>query len=248
LPLIYAQIIVIDCSSYEHMSLIPKPLQRGLEASLAPIVEWLIDRRTNPNVLTTIGTVVLLGSGIAYGLGVARLGGALLLASGVFDMLDGKVARGREVVSKFGAFYDSTLDRVGESALYTGIALYFVSGGVPDWLVLPAVGITITALACSLMVSYARARAEGLGLECKVGIAQRAERILGLGVPSLFFGVGPSGLLLLGIVTFLALIAAATVVQRILHVRSVATLRTPRKTQARLHTPALAELDPKGKN
>lgn len=229
------------------MSLIPKPLQRGLEASLNPIVAWLIARQTNPNVLTTVGTAVLLGSGVAYGMGIARLGGALLLLSGVFDMLDGKVARGREVVSKFGAFYDSTLDRVGESALYTGIALYFVSGGVPEWVLLPAVGITITALACSLMVSYARARAEGLGLECKVGIAQRAERILGLGVPSLFFGAGPSGYLLLGIVTFLAIIALITVIQRIAHVRKVATQRVRRKTQARFNPPAMAEFDPKGK-
>ncbi len=229
------------------MSLIPKPLQRGLEASLSPIVAWLIDRRTNPNVLTTVGTIVLVGSGVAFGYGIARLGGFLLLLSGVFDMLDGKVARGREVVSPFGAFYDSTLDRVGESALYTGIALYFVSGGVPDWIVLPAVGITITALACSLMVSYARARAEGLGFECKVGIAQRAERILGLGVPSMFLGVGPSGFLLLLIVTFLAFIALITVVQRIVHVRSVATQRAPRRTQARLNTPDLAEFDPKGR-
>jgi CDP-diacylglycerol--glycerol-3-phosphate 3-phosphatidyltransferase len=229
------------------MSIIPKPLQRGLEASLSPIVAWLINRRTNPNALTTVGTIVLLGSGVAYGYGIARLGGALLLLSGVFDMLDGKVARGREVVSKFGAFYDSTLDRVGESALYTGIALYFASGGVPEWIVLPAVGITITALACSLMVSYARARAEGLGLDCKVGIAQRAERILGLGVPSLFFGAGPSGFLLLGIVTFLALLALITVIQRIAHVRKVATQRAPRKTQARFNAPALTEFDPKGK-
>jgi CDP-diacylglycerol--glycerol-3-phosphate 3-phosphatidyltransferase len=229
------------------MSLIPKPLRRGLEASLDPIVTWLIGRQTNPNVLTTIGTAVLLGSGVAYGFGIARLGGALLLLSGVFDMLDGKVARGREMVSKFGAFYDSTLDRVGESALYTGIALYFASGGVPERIMLPAVGITITALACSLMVSYARARAEGLGLDCKVGIAQRAERILGLGVPSLFFGAGPSGFLLLGIVTFLALIAFATVIQRIVHVRKVAAQRAPRMTQARMNAPALAEFDPKGK-
>jgi CDP-diacylglycerol--glycerol-3-phosphate 3-phosphatidyltransferase len=229
------------------MSIIPKPLERGLEASLSPIVAWLIERRTNPNVLTTIGTIILLGSGIAYGYGIARFGGALLLLSGVFDILDGKVARGREVVSKFGAFYDSTLDRVGESALYTGIALYFVSGGVPDRILLPAVGITITALACSLMVSYARARAEGLGLECKVGIAQRAERILGLGVPTLLFSAGHNGLLLLGIVTFLAVIALITVVQRIAHVRKVATQRVPRTTQARMTPPAIAEFDPKGK-
>jgi CDP-diacylglycerol--glycerol-3-phosphate 3-phosphatidyltransferase len=210
-------------------------------------VNWLVARGTNPNALTTIGTVVLLGSGIAYGYGIARVGGALLLLSGVFDMLDGKVARGREVVSNFGAFYDSTLDRVGESALYMGIALYFVSGGVPEWIVIPAVGITIAALACSLLVSYARARAEGLGLECKVGIAQRAERILGLGVPSLFFGAGPSGFLLLGIVTFLAVLALITVVQRIAHVRRVATHSTRRMTQARLTPPAMVEFDSKGR-
>jgi CDP-diacylglycerol--glycerol-3-phosphate 3-phosphatidyltransferase len=229
------------------MSLIPKPLQRGLEASLSPLVAWLIARRTNPNVLTTIGTIVLLGSGVAYGYGIARLGGVLLLVSGLFDMLDGKVARGREVVSKFGAFYDSTLDRVGESALYTGIALFFVSGGVPERVALPAVGITIGALACSLMVSYARARAEGLGFECKVGIAQRAERILGLGIPTLFFGAGPDGFLLLGLVTFLAVIALITVIQRIAHVRKVATEKKPRTTQARISAPALAEFDLKGK-
>lgn len=229
------------------MSIIPKPLRTGFEASLSPIVSWLIARRTNPNVLTSIGTLVLVGSGVAYGFGIARLGGALLLLSGVFDMLDGKVARGRGIESKFGAFYDSTLDRVGESALYTGIALYFAAGGVPDSILLPAVGITITALACSLMVSYARARAEGLGLECKVGIAQRAERILGLGIPSLFFGAGPSGFLLLGIVTFLAMLALITVIQRIVHVRGVAAQRAPRTTQARLTPPAMAEFDPKGR-
>lgn len=229
------------------MSLIPKPVRRGFEATLDPIVAWLIARQTNPNVLTTIGTLVLAGSGVAYGFGIARWGGGLLLLSGVFDMLDGKVARGREVASKFGAFYDSTLDRVGESALYTGIALYFVSGGVPEWIAVPAVGITIGALACSLMVSYARARAEGLGLECKVGIAQRAERILGLGLPTMFLGAGPDGFLLLGIVTFLAVIALITVVQRIVHVRRVATERTPRTTQARLTAPALAEFDSKGR-
>ena len=229
------------------MSLIPKPLQRGFEALLQPIVAWLIARQTNPNVLTTIGTTVLIGSGVAYGYGHAHWGGALLLLSGVFDMLDGKVARGRAVTSKFGAFYDSTLDRVGESALYIGIALFFASRGVPEWIVVPAVGITVAALACSLMVSYARARAEGLGLECKVGIAQRAERILGLGVPTLFFGAGPHGFLLLGIVTLLALIALITVVQRVAHVHKVTTQRVARITQARLTAPALAEFELKGK-
>ncbi len=228
------------------MSLVPRPLERGFQASLQPIVDRLVSWRVNPNVLTSLGTLVLFGSGVAYGYGIARIGGFLLLLSGVFDMLDGKVARQGNVASKFGAFYDSTLDRVGESALYAGIALYFAAGGVPERLVIPAVGITVTALACSLMVSYARARAEGLGFECKVGIAQRAERILGLGVPTMFFGAGPNGYLLVAIVFFLALIALITVIQRITHVRRVANTKAPRTTQVRRAAPALSELDLKG--
>ena len=122
------------------------------------------------------------------------------------------------MASPFGAFYDSTLDRVGESALFGGIALYFLRGGVPADRVPLSVGLAIVALAASLLVSYTRARAEGLGLECKVGIAQRAERILALGVPALFFGAGKNGALLFWIVAILALATTITVVQRVIHV------------------------------
>ncbi|UCG86000.1 MAG: CDP-alcohol phosphatidyltransferase family protein [Gemmatimonadota bacterium] len=228
------------------MSLIPKKLERGFEALLAPLVDWLIARRVNPNTLTTVGTVILLGSGVAFGMAEVRLGAVLLLVSGVFDMLDGRVARGGELTSKFGAFYDSTLDRVGEAALYTGIAIFFMTGGVPGWLAIPAVVIAVSALSFSLIVSYARARAEGLGLECKVGIGQRAERILGLGAPTLFFGAGPDGSLLLAIVTFLAVLALVTVMQRIRHVYKL-TRKKRRTTQVRRAAPILAELQGKGK-
>jgi CDP-diacylglycerol--glycerol-3-phosphate 3-phosphatidyltransferase len=228
------------------MSLIPKRLERGFEALLVPLVDWLIARRVNPNTLTTMGTVILLGSGVAFGMARVKTGAFLLLLSGVFDMLDGRVARGGEVTSKFGAFYDSTLDRVGEAALYAGIAIYFMTGGVPSWLAIPAVVTAVSALSFSLIVSYARARAEGLNLECKVGIGQRAERILGLGVPTLFLGAGPNGYLLLGIVIVLAVIALVTVVQRIKHVYKL-THRARRTTQVRRAAPVLAELQGKGK-
>jgi CDP-diacylglycerol--glycerol-3-phosphate 3-phosphatidyltransferase len=226
------------------MSLIPKPLEKGFEATLLPVVNWLIGRRVNPNVLTTIGTLILIGSAVAFGIGEVRIGAVLLLLSGIFDMLDGRVARGRDATSKFGAFYDSTLDRVGESAIYGGIAIYFMTGGVPGWLSIPAVVVAISALSFSLIVSYARARAEGLGLDCKVGIGQRAERILGLGVPTLFFGTGPNGFLLLGIVTVLAVVALVTVIQRIRHVYKI-THRARRTTQVRRAAPILAELQGK---
>ncbi len=223
------------------MLLIPKSVQRGFEAGLTPFVDRLIARRVNPNVLTTIGTLILIGSAIGFGWGWVRLGGFLLLLSGVLDMLDGRVARGGGVTTKFGAFYDSTLDRVGESAVFGGIAVFFLRGGVPERLIAPAVLVAIVALASALTVSYARARAEGLGLECKVGIAQRAERILGLGVPCLFFGAGPSGFLLFGITVLLGLVGLVTVVQRIHHVYKL-TRGSPRMTHVRHTAPRMAEL------
>jgi CDP-diacylglycerol--glycerol-3-phosphate 3-phosphatidyltransferase len=222
-------------------SLIPGFVRRGFEALLSPLVNRLVVWRVGPNAITTVGTLVLIGSAVAFGVGKVSLGGALLLVSGVFDMLDGRVARKSGGVTKFGAFYDSTLDRVGDAALFTGILLYFVSGGVPQAWIVPAAAVAAVALGAGLIVSYARARAEGLDLECKVGIAQRAERVLGLGVPTMFFGAGPSGFLLLGIVALLAVLAIVTVVQRMVHVRKI-TRRKPRTTQSRWQTPALADM------
>ena len=151
-----------------------------------------------------------------------RLAGLLLLLSGVFDILDGQVARQGGMMTTFGAFYDSTLDRVGESAVFAGLALYFMQGGVPRAQAPIAVAIAMTALVASLLVSYTRARAEGLGLECTVGIAARAERILLLGASALLFGPGRDGALLFWIVVILALATAITVVQRVVHVARVA--------------------------
>src|SRR2546426_9907509 len=128
------------------------------------------------------------------------------------------VARRADMTTTFGAFYDSTLDRVGESALFSGIAVHFLRGGVPPERLTLAVVACLIALAASLIVSYTRARAEGLGLEAKVGIAQRAERILVLGAPTLFFGAGKHGMLLFWIVIILAASTTITVVQRVIYV------------------------------
>jgi len=222
------------------MSIIPRPLRNLVERLLVPIVHALIRARVSPNVITTVSTAVVLGSGAAYGVGRIQLGGALLLLSGVGDMLDGRVAREGARVTPFGAFYDSTLDRVGDAALFGGIALFFARGGVRPDLAFWALSAALVALSATLIVSYARARAEGLSLDCKVGIAQRAERILGLGVPSLFVGAGPDGLVLLGIVALLAVLSVITVGQRIVYVRQITRVAPPedaprqaRPTQAR---------------
>lgn len=216
------------------MSIIPRPIRNLVEALLVPIVNALIRAGIAPNTITTVSTAVVLGSGVAFGMGRIQLGGALLLLSGVGDMLDGRVAREGARVTPFGAFYDSTLDRVGDAALFGGIALFFVQGGVRPDLMIWALGAALVGLAATLIVSYARARAEGLSLDCKVGIAQRAERILGLGIPSLFVGAGPDGLVLFGIVALLAVLSVITVGQRIVYVRRITRVMPPEEPTTRL--------------
>jgi CDP-diacylglycerol--glycerol-3-phosphate 3-phosphatidyltransferase len=203
------------------MKLIRPWLQRPFEQAFSPLVGGLISQGVHPNTLTTIGFFVVAASATAFGLGFVRTGSFFLLLSGVFDVLDGKVARGTGNMTRFGAFYDSTLDRVGDAAVLGGIGLFFMMGGVVPSLEVWGVAAAMVALSSSLIVSYTRARAEGLNLDCKVGIVQRAERIVGIGVPCLFFGAGSSGLLLFVIVSVLAVLSALTVVQRIYHVYRV---------------------------
>jgi len=143
------------------------------------------------------------------------------------------------MMTTFGAFYDSTLDRLGESAIFAGLAVYFERGGVPAERQTLALGIALGAMAMSTLVSYARARAEGLGLECKVGIAPRAERILLLGAPAMLFGPGRNGMLLFWIVAILALAATITVGQRVLYVASIADT-APRPVVKRETLPGVA--------
>jgi CDP-diacylglycerol--glycerol-3-phosphate 3-phosphatidyltransferase len=195
--------------------------RRVLERGLEPFIKLMIGGETNANNITTLGTLISVASAVSFSLGHLSWGGFLLLISGVFDMLDGRVARGGTGPTKFGAFYDSTLDRVADAALFFGIAMYFLQGGLREDLVAAGVAISMMGMGFTLSISYARARAEGLGLECKVGVAQRAERIIGLGLPMMLFGSAGEGMLLLGILVILTLLAAVTVVQRIWHVYKV---------------------------
>jgi CDP-diacylglycerol--glycerol-3-phosphate 3-phosphatidyltransferase len=184
------------------------------------MVDGLIRTGVRPNTLTTIGTVLVLVSALAYGQGHIRAGGVLLLLSGIVDTLDGAVARANQMVTKFGAFFDSTLDRVGDGATFMGIAMYLLQAPDVAYRSL-AVATCMVAIIASLIVSYARARAEGLGLDCTVGIAQRAERIVGLGVISLVVGAGPHALVLEAVVALLAVASIITVIQRFVYVYRV---------------------------
>lgn len=200
-----------------RVTLIPGPVRAFFLDLVDPVADWLIRWRVQPNTITVTSVVVLVGSGGAFGLGFPRLGAFWLLISGFLDILDGKVARRGGMTTDFGAFFDSTLDRLGEAVLFSGIAIYFVTTAGQRWPIL-GLGVSLLTLTGAFLVSYARARAEGLGRECKVGIAQRPERIIGLGVPTLLFGAGPTGWLLLGLMAALAVVNAITVVQRIAHV------------------------------
>jgi CDP-diacylglycerol--glycerol-3-phosphate 3-phosphatidyltransferase len=192
-------------------------LEKPFYAAVNPLVERLIRAGVRPNTITTIGTGLVLISALAYATGHVRIGGLVLLLSGVADTLDGQVARGGAMVTRFGAFYDSTLDRVGDGATFIGIGAFLLTA--PDVAYrTPAVILCMVAILASVLVSYARARAEGLGLDCKVGIAQRAERILGLGLASVVFGAGRHSLLLEAIVALLAIASIITVVQRFVYV------------------------------
>ena len=202
------------------MKLVTKSLERGFFAVTNPISDWLLRTHVRPNTLTTVGALLVVGSAVFYAFGYIRLGGALLLLSGVVDTFDGQVARRGGMESKFGAFYDSTLDRVGDGATFIGIAAFLLSLPDVSYKIETAV-LCMVAILSSLLVSYARARAEGLGIDCKVGIVQRAERLLAIGVPSVLVGAGPRGLVLQVIVAVLAVLSTVTVVQRFVYVYKV---------------------------
>lgn len=195
------------------VKLVPITLERGYYSFTGPLVRWLVRSGIRPNTITTVGTVLVVISAVFYGFGAIRLGGLLLLLSGALDTLDGAVAREGGAATRFGAFYDSTLDRIGDGATFIGIAAYLLHAPDVAYRNL-AIILAMVATLASLVVSYARARAEGLGIDCKVGIAQRAERIIGLGGASLLVGAGPQALVLEGIVALLAVASIITVVQR----------------------------------
>jgi len=174
---------------------------------LHPLVRWLSVMRVRPDTLTVIGWTLALVAAVLFGLGYARIAGAVMLLGGIFDALDGAVARESNRMSSFGAFLDSTLDRLSESAVFVGLVFFYAGADRPFGALLAGVAMTF-----SLLTSYARARAEGLNIDCEVGLLERAGRIVILSVLSI------AGLPTLGL-GLLAAGALITTAQRILHVR-----------------------------
>lgn len=199
-------------------------IQRGYLRIIDPIANWMIARRVGPNSITTVGTLCYIVGGAIYASGHIRTAGWWLGLTAVFDVLDGKVARGTGRTTVFGAFYDSTLDRVADGAVLGGLAIFFARnstlGGVPAWAGTPMVAVTLLGIVGTFLTSYTRARAEGLGIDAKVGLMQRPERVTLLSAPQAFFGLALGGWVLMLIVVLLTLTAWITAVQRILYVRA----------------------------
>jgi len=142
-----------------------------------PVASFLVKTKLTPNMVTITGFFVCMGAAVAIGAGHLLLGGALALGSGVFDMLDGALARAQKSSTKFGALLDSTLDRISDAGLIMGLIVHY-AWQAQEWRVL----LAALALVGSFSVSYIRARAEGLGLECKEGIFTRPERLIVLSI------------------------------------------------------------------
>ncbi len=199
------------------MKRIHQAVERPLLAVLRPAFDFLVSRRVNPNVLTTCGFLLTIAAGLAFHGHRVRMAGALVLLGGLFDLFDGQVARRSGRATKFGSFYDSTLDRISEVAVYLGILSLY-----NDYrLELGDVGMiyaVMLAMAGSLMISYTRARAEALGIDCRVGLMQRPERILLIGLSSLLFGESRGGLALKVVIVILAVLTNLTAVQRMIWV------------------------------
>lgn len=196
--------------------MIPELVKRGYLRLVDPVADWLVRRGVRPNTLTTLGTLCSVMAGVIYASGHIRTGGWFLGLTALFDVLDGTVARRGGRASRFGAFYDSTLDRIADGAVLGGLAVYFASWSGTSGAAM--VAVCVLAIIGSFVTSYTRARGESLGLDVRVGVLQRPERVVLLSAPQAFFGLALNGVVLMGIIALLAVTAWMTAVQRMLYV------------------------------
>ncbi|HEX6534934.1 MAG TPA: CDP-alcohol phosphatidyltransferase family protein [Gemmatimonadaceae bacterium] len=221
------------------MKLLPDWLKQGYLRLIEPLADWLVRHEVQPNTITTIGTLCSVAAGVIYATGHIRTGGWFLGSTALFDVLDGMVARRTNRSSTFGAFYDSTLDRVADGFVLGGVAVFFATRH--GWVGTTMVAVCIFGLIGTFVTSYTRARAEALGIDAKVGVLQRPERVVLLSAPQAFFGLALGGLVLIGIIVLLTVTAWITAVQRIATVSTAArrehagTTRAPREASQPAH-------------
>lgn len=190
------------------INVLPDSIKNWYLRLIQPVIDFFIRLELNPNFFTTIGFILTVGAAVLFATGYLRIAGVIVLLAGTFDIVDGKVARLSNRVTKFGALYDSTLDRYSEVIMFFGLAFYFVK----EDMFITSVAVSF-ALGGSIMVSYVRARAEALGFQCKVGIMQRPERVVYVGVGAIVHMAA-----LIFAILLIAIFANITAVQRIYHV------------------------------
>ena len=188
-------------------------IKKGYLRLVDPVADWLVRWHVHPNTITIFGTLCTVAGGVIYGAGHIRTAGWFLGLTALFDVLDGTVARRSNRSSTFGAFLDSTLDRVADGAVMAGLATFYALN--PVHRNLPMMIVCMLGLIGAFLTSYTRARAEALGIDAKVGILQRPERVTLLSAPQAFFGLALNGWVLGIIIVLLTVTAWVTVVQRI---------------------------------
>ncbi len=169
------------------------------------IVRWLALSRIHPNVLTFIGLVINIGAALLFAMGSFRWAGVVVICAGLFDMVDGRVARATSQVTAFGGFFDSVMDRYSDLALYMGLLVYYASINRFFYIVLTAIVMT-----GSVMVSYSRARAENVIPKCKVGFLERPERIV-------LIILGALGNRMAAVLWVIAVLSNLTVIHRMIY-------------------------------
>ena len=196
--------------------------------AITPLERLFLALGIPPVAFNWTGVAFGAAAGVAYAFGDFAAGGWLVLLGGAADIFDGRIARARGLVSKAGAFLDSTLDRFAETFAFVGLAVWFRATSL-------GVLMTVLALGGSLLVSYARARGEGLGVHYKGGLMQRAERLVLLALASLLDPVVAArsawapGTLLLGMIAFIGLASLATALHRTIAIaRALEREDTPR--------------------
>ncbi|MGA3076094.1 MAG: CDP-alcohol phosphatidyltransferase family protein [Bryobacteraceae bacterium] len=174
-------------------------------AAIDRIVRWLALSRIHPNVLTFLGLVINIVAAYLFAAGSFRWAGVVVIGAGLFDMVDGRVARETNRVTRFGGFFDSVLDRYSDLALLMGLLVYYASINRFFYVVLTAIVMT-----GSVMVSYTRARAENTIPKCKVGFLERPERVVLLILGALFDRMAP-------VLWVIAVLANLTVIHRMIY-------------------------------
>jgi CDP-diacylglycerol--glycerol-3-phosphate 3-phosphatidyltransferase len=191
---------------------------------LSPVAGLLLRAGVSPDVVTLVGTLGVAAGALAFYPTGHLLLGTLVITAFVFsDTVDGIMARASGRSSSWGAYLDSTLDRVGDAAIFGGLVLWYLGRG-DDTL---TGTLALACLVLGAVVSYAKARAEGLGMTANVGIAERADRLVAVLVTTGFVGLGLPDVVLTVVLALLALASLVTVVQRMLEVRGQALRSVP---------------------